>query len=215
MAGIRPFRSPHGGHEVTLSFPITASEDFDAGDPVYLASSLLTEPPQDGTEVLVAEFAGFAAQSVFPGIAATTTLAGNSGADVANEFRSMILPVQGQTFITANFWTATSVLGHNRPIGTDIGALRQLAYNSGAGGAATEWGVEDGAATIANEPAALIVAIYTDRSGATITDADVVKPDGLIGPGEMIDAANTTTGIWVEFMMMGSSQLTSVALGTA
>lgn len=196
--GIRPFRSPRGERGMVLNFPLAPSQDFEPGDPVQLVSQQLTSSPADGTEILVAEFLGFAAESA-TGVSQVGGTPATTGTE--NEIRGVIIPTYDQTFITPNLWTAASATTRQRPLGTDIGTILQIAENTGAGGAANEWGLEDSAATLATHATALVIAIYEDRSGNTVTAGQAGFDGTLLGPGDPINADNTTTGVWVEFVI--------------
>lgn len=197
MSGIRPFRSPHGGEEVRFNFPLGPTQSFDAGDPVFISSNQIITAPADGTAVLDTELYGFAFDRAI-GVSQVGAPAGAlPTAGTENEFRSILVPVAGQTYVTPNLWTSPLAAGaRNRPVGTDLLLELQIVFNNL--GTANFWGLLDTAATIDTHAVAQVIAIYTDRGGTTL--------GGTLGPGDPIDADDTTNGVWVEFRIIGNNQ---------
>lgn len=195
MAGIRPFRSERGGEQVKWEFPLGPNQTFDPGDPVYLSSQQVTEAPQDDTGVLDTELFGFAGESAIGVSQVGGVTQPASGTE--NEFRSIILPTLTQVFITANLFPSPVDGTRARPTGADILAEWQLGYDDSAGGIA-EWGLLETTGTIDTNAVAQVVGVYTDRGGTAL--------GGTLGPGDPIDADDTTTGVWVAFRIIGNNQ---------
>lgn len=145
---IMPFNHPMGGTPRVVTKGITASQTFEMGEVVTVVDAgTVTEPPQDGTEVLLADFDSgklIGISCYGPGSAninpktGTTTWAVNS-------------PIQfwaadsGTYWITKNFYAAGGATAI-APALTDIGESYQLTWGTGTfstgGTARSEWGVE-------------------------------------------------------------------------
>jgi len=137
-----PWISPLGGTYEVRWGSMTSGELFEVGEPVAIVDAgTLTEPPDDGTEVIVTDIdsAGLG------GIAAYGPGAGNidpaTGAAMAALARIPYWPWgQGTLFITANFWpTGGDNAAPVAKLQTDVGEAYQLTYDNTT---ANAWGLE-------------------------------------------------------------------------
>lgn len=142
---IMPWISPLGGTYEVRWGTMTASEVFEAGEPVMIVDAgTLTEPPDDATQWLVADLTGTGTNIMGAGIAAYGPGAGNidpaTGAAFATGADIPFWPInQGTLFITDNFFAAGAAAAAT-PAQTDVGESYQITYSTTAG--IIGWGVE-------------------------------------------------------------------------
>ncbi|KKL75019.1 hypothetical protein LCGC14_2059100 [marine sediment metagenome] len=202
MAGIRPFQSPHGGHELIGYAPLAPSQTYVIGDPVYIATDQLTISIKDETAILVNELVGFAAEPASGMLAGSRNTSmtivnpAEGGGAVENSMRKFYRLQQGQLWVTNNFWDAVTGLTQDTVAGTDLYNHWQL--SSGAT-QAEEWGLVDVDATAGTDVQARIVMIL-DASGRPFT----------------ADTAETTAGTTatqIVFEIANISELGQVGIG--
>ncbi len=163
---IMPFTSRHGGSTEVRWGEMTASENFEIGEPVMLvAAGTLTEPTDDAAQWTVAQMdtgqvAGIAAWG--PG--ETTQGSGGTapnlnvatGVAYATGDNLPYWPTnQGTLFITNNYYAAGGGSAV-APALTDIGIAYQIVYGT-FGTPDAGWGVEQTAAAVGVDVQAIIV----------------------------------------------------------
>ncbi len=165
---IMPFTSALGGTTTVRYGGMTASENFEVGDPIALASSgRLVEPPENATPWLqstmdmglrggIAAFgpgdsapgAGGAAQNINP----------RTGVVFAVDDDIAYWPIdEGTIFYTNNFFAAAagSLLA---PVLSDIGNAYEISYATyNTNGEDTGWGIEQNAVTVGTDVQAVIL----------------------------------------------------------
>jgi hypothetical protein len=163
---IMPWKSPLGGTYEVRWGAMTAGEDFEIGEPIGLVDAgTLTEPPQDTTEVLHADFdAGHCV-----GIACFGPGAGNinpmTGVAFATGDMIAYWPIdQGTLFITSNFHSdagAAAVV----PALTDVGESYELDYATAA--APIGWGLDQTANATVTELGCKVVEVLDTNYNPT------------------------------------------------
>lgn len=155
---IMPWVSPLGGtYEVRWGI-MTASETFECGEPVGVAAGAVTEPPDDGTEWLLADVSG---TGLICGIACFGPGAGNlnpaTGVAFATGDDIAYWPAgQGNLFITEYFF-ATGAAAYATPDADNIGVIYQI--TSGTDTGVENWGVEETAGTPGTDVLANVVEV--------------------------------------------------------
>jgi len=170
--------------------PLAATQTFTAYDPVYLVANALTEAPADGTEVLVAECIGMAAEP------AAGTTAGSRATAVADGFGAVTNSQRGYYHVhaagiqyrTRNFWATGAVGTAATPDAGNIGVDYQLNNDSAGTG---QWGIEETAVTPGTEVLCNVI---------DVLDANM-RPIGESGG----------TGVWVVFTIAGSTLTQDIA----
>lgn len=180
MSGIEIHKEPENAERQFA--PLGSTQTYNIGDPVYFSSAQLTEPPQDGTEVLDGEMAGWALEPATGIHAASRTGAANGFGAAQGDIRSYIpANAPGLLLRTQNFWATGAAGTLATPVLADIGSLFQLTCENST----SNWGVEETAATVATDFTVRIV---------DVLDVDMKS---------IQDTGNT--GVWVVFEGLGST----------
>lgn len=144
---IMPWISPLGGTYEARWGQMTASEEFDIGEPVMVVTAgTLTEPTDDAAQWVITEFTG-GTSAIHGGIACFGPGAAAGSANInwktGNEFTALddiaYWPFnQGILFKTSNFFAAGAGSAV-APVQTDVGESYQITYGTTS---PIGWGVE-------------------------------------------------------------------------
>ena len=164
--------------------PLAATQTYDQCDPVYLVANALTEADQDGSEVLVAECIGMAAEPALGTTAASraTNVADGFGAVTNSNRTYWHVHANGIQYRTRNFYgTGAAAAGTLAvPDAANIGVSYQVACST-----AGQWGLEETAVTPGTEVLGNVIEVL---------DANL-QPIGETG----------AAGVWVVFTISGST----------
>lgn len=155
---IMPFNNVLGGSPRVVTGGMTASETFATGEPVGVDDAgTIGEPPQDGTEWLVADndsgiLVGIACYG--PGNSTNNPKTGTTWA--SDDEVAFWLAEPGQLWITANMITAGGASAGTAPVLTDIGESYQITQGTHTG---TPWGVERTAGVSGTDICAVVHAV--------------------------------------------------------
>lgn len=174
---IMPLRSPFGGTVEVRYAPMTAAQVFDIGEPVgIVAAGTISKPPEDTTEILLADFAATGTTQPIWGIAAygpgqafsaarpTDRININPATGLAYATNAAIAywPAdQGNLFIARLVSAAAAALV--APAITDIGESYEISYGT-AGTPDIGWAVEQTTAVVTTDTVAGldVFAVVTD-----------------------------------------------------
>jgi hypothetical protein len=184
-----------------VAFPLAASQTYANMDPVFLsAGEQLTVSVTDGTEVLIGELIGFAAQAAAgeqsatrTGLAFGTTVNPGLGGATADAMRSVYPATPALLIRTQNFYTDATGATQAVKSGADRGKIFQIASDSVADNVA-QWGVVDVSATEATDAAAHVVDVLDDNLVPVAAGTSLTAGEG-----------------WIVFRIVGTNQWTGTA----
>lgn len=152
---IMPFVSPLGGTYEVRWGPMNASETFETGEPVFIADAGdVEEPPDDGTEWLVADNDSGQQGGIACFGPGASNLNVETGIAFATNDNIAYWPFnQGTLFITRNVYDNETTA--HVPVQTDVGEAWQIV--SATVSAVENWGVDNTAGVIGVDVQAIIV----------------------------------------------------------
>jgi len=157
-----PWISPLGGTYEVRWGQLTATEDFDTGEPIGIVDAgTMTEPGQDDAQVVVGDFDGLEGGICCTGPGAgTTNINPATGKTYATGDDCSYWPFgQGTIFITDNLFAAGAGSLVD-PAQTDVGELYQMVYSTTVGNrGGAGWGLERTAAVVGVDLVSYIVEV--------------------------------------------------------